>query len=288
MPFFTGIIQGNMTQKLQKTADNQEIPVQVFNPYAASKKYHYTFFAPSLELKGTVDSHWSMHWDLTDDAPFKLELASSPFIAFTFTQYGDFVTGIHTGVYSYTISGKGSLYGTLFKPTRFYELYQQSLSELTNKELSVASLFPVFGEGFGKRLLDENNDTDVIKIIENAVKSIKKSSNTKSSELVDKIMDYSISNPEDSITAITKQFGLSERTLHQLFHDTVGVGIKWVTTRDRLQKAMYIAAKSDAKPNWTSVALELGYSDQSHFINDFKKIIGMSPSRYHKLLARTK
>ena len=108
-----------MAKKLQNTAKKQEIPVQVFNPFEASKKYSYDYFLPSKELAHIIDSHWAMHWDLTNDEPFKLELASSPFIAFTFTQYGNFVTGIHTGVYSYTISGKGTLYGILFKPTRF-------------------------------------------------------------------------------------------------------------------------------------------------------------------------
>lgn len=277
-----------MVQKLQNTANNQDIPIQVFNPYAASKKYSYKYFEPTNALKGVVDSHWSMHWDLSVDTPFKLELASSPFIAFTFTQYGNFVTGIHTGVYSYTISGTGSLYGTLFKPTRFYELYQRPLNELTNKELSLASLFPMFDEEFNQRLLGVPDDTAAIKTIENAISSIPKTLYTKSSELVDKIMDYSMKNPNKSITQIAKQFEISERSLHRLFHDCMGVGIKWIVDRDRLQKAMYICAKSDAKPNWTSVAQDLGYSDQSHFINDFKKIIGMSPSRYYKLLARTK
>ncbi len=277
-----------MTKKLQNTAKNQEIPIQVFNPFAASKKYNYAYFKPSIKLENIIDSHWAMHWDLTNDEPFKLELASSPYIAFTFTQYGNFVTGIHTGVYSYTISGKGSLYGTLFKPTRFYELYQCSLSDLTNKELPVAPLFPVFNDDFSKSLHSASNDADAINTIESTINTITRATNTYSSELVDKITDYSIENPDIPIAQIAKHFGISERSLHQHFHDTMGVGIKWVTARDRLQKAMYIAAKSDTKPNWTVVALDLGYSDQSHFINDFKKIIGMSPSRYYKLLARTK
>lgn len=277
-----------MAQKLQNTAKNHEIPIQVFNPFAASKKYSYTYFEPSNKLKNIVDSHWSMHWDLTNDVPFKLELASSPFIAFTFTQYGNFATGIHTGVYSYTISGKGSLYGTLFKPTRFHELYLRSLSELTNKELPIALLFPLFDEDFTRELAGAIDEKTAIEAIENVISRIPQTADTKSSELVDKIMEYSMSNPDKSVSLIAKQFNMSERTLHLLFHDVVGVGVKWITARDRLQKAMHIAARSDTKPNWTTVAHELGYSDQSHFINDFKKIIGMSPSRYYTLLARTK
>lgn len=266
----------------------QEIPIQVFNPFEASKKYRYEYFKASEKLAHIIDSHWSMHWDLKGDEPFKLELASSPFIAFTFTQYGNFVTGIHTGVYSYTISGKGTLYGTLFKPTRFYELYQQSLSQLTNKEIPISALFSNFNDTFNKQLHGVSDDSQAIKIIENAIAKLPKTLNTSSSELVDRIIEYAIENPDLPLEQIAKHFAISERSLHQHFHDLMGVGIKWVTARDRLQKAMFIAAKSESKPNWTVVALELGYSDQSHFINDFKKIIGMSPSRYYRLLARTK
>ena len=31
-------------------------------------------------------------------------------------------------------------------------------------------------------------------------------------------------------------------------------------------------------------ALDLGYSDQAHLINDFRSIVGYSPSRYRSLL----
>ncbi len=274
-----------MAKKLQNTA---EIPIQVFNPFAASKKYAYKYFPPSKELQEVIDSHWSMHWDLTGDAPFKLELASSPFIAMTFTQYGNYLTGIHTGVYSYTIAGKGSLYGTLFKPNRFYNLYGQPLSELTNKELPLSSVFPTFDEKFNLDIRDAADDQKAIRTIEQAIGTLKKNYDGAATLLVGQITEYSMNDPEQSIQQIAKHFQMSERSLHKLFHDRVGAGIKWITARDRLQKAMFIAAKSDTKPNWTTVALELGYSDQSHFINDFKKIIGMSPSRYHKLLARTK
>jgi AraC-like DNA-binding protein len=32
------------------------------------------------------------------------------------------------------------------------------------------------------------------------------------------------------------------------------------------------------------MALDLGYSDQAHLINDFRSIVGYSPSRYRSLL----
>lgn len=277
-----------MAKKLQNAAKSQEIPVQVFNPFEASKKYSYQYIPPSKGLEDIVDSHWSMHWDLADEQPFKLELASSPYVAFTFTPYGSFVTGINTGVYSYTISGKGSLYGTLFKPTRFYQIYHRPLSELTNKEIPLTSVLPAFDEAFAGKIVALKDDHKAIAQIENIIRTLPKSQDISGPLLAEEIIGYSLQHPELTALQIARHFKMSERSLHKYFHDYVGAGIKWITVRDRLQKAMFIAAKSDTKPNWTNVALELGYNDQSHFINDFKRIIGMSPSRYYRLLARSK
>ncbi len=36
--------------------------------------------------------------------------------------------------------------------------------------------------------------------------------------------------------------------------------------------------------DFTSLALELGYSDQSHFIRDFKVMVGMTPAKYFESL----
>ena len=36
-------------------------------------------------------------------------------------------------------------------------------------------------------------------------------------------------------------------------------------------------------PDWSQVALELGYFDQAHLINDFRSIVGHLPAEYQKL-----
>ena len=49
--------------------------------------------------------------------------------------------------------------------------------------------------------------------------------------------------------------------------------------RYRLHEAAErIAEGRDA--DWAATALELGYSDQAHFIRDFKALIGASPAQY--------
>ena len=54
-----------------------------------------------------------------------------------------------------------------------------------------------------------------------------------------------------------------------------------LSKRYRLHEAAERVAKGE-EPDWSRLALELGYFDQAHFIKDFKSIIGKTPLEYAK------
>jgi AraC-like DNA-binding protein len=72
--------------------------------------------------------------------------------------------------------------------------------------------------------------------------------------------------------------GRSPRALQRLFREYVGVTPKWVLRRLRLQEAAERMA--DGTGDWAALALDLGYFDQAHFINDFRRVVGRSPAEY--------
>jgi AraC-like DNA-binding protein len=39
-------------------------------------------------------------------------------------------------------------------------------------------------------------------------------------------------------------------------------------------------ARTGQVPSWSSIAAELGYFDQAHFVRDFKAQVGMTPGQY--------
>ena len=82
-----------------------------------------------------------------------------------------------------------------------------------------------------------------------------------------------------SVDAVAQRVHVSGRTLQALFNKYVGVGLKWVLMRYRLVEAAELAARTP-DPDWATIALDLGYSHQSHFVNDFRKLIGKSPVQY--------
>jgi AraC-like DNA-binding protein len=85
---------------------------------------------------------------------------------------------------------------------------------------------------------------------------------------------------------LVERFGLNKRTL-RLFARYVGVSPKWVIQRYRLHEAAERLAAGEPAGH-AALAVQLGYSDQAHFVRDFKAIVGVSPAAYARAARRTK
>jgi AraC-like DNA-binding protein len=82
-----------------------------------------------------------------------------------------------------------------------------------------------------------------------------------------------------SVAALAREFELGTRWLQRLFDDYVGVGPKWVMRRCRLLEAAEQIGDGSAG-NLAALAARLGYFDRSHFVRDFKAVIGRAPTDY--------
>ena len=82
-----------------------------------------------------------------------------------------------------------------------------------------------------------------------------------------------------SVDDLVARYRMNKRTLQRLFAKYVGVSPKWVIQRYRLHEA---AERLAAEPSvaQSSLAADLGYSDQAHFVRDFKAVVGTSPAAY--------
>lgn len=84
------------------------------------------------------------------------------------------------------------------------------------------------------------------------------------------------------IGAIAEEAGLSKKKFAQIFSQQVGLGPKLYLRIARFQRVLSQIAHAPVV-DWSEVAEENGYYDQSHFIRDFGDFSGLSPSVYLKL-----
>jgi AraC-like DNA-binding protein len=81
------------------------------------------------------------------------------------------------------------------------------------------------------------------------------------------------------IGALAEELGWSRKRLVARFRDEVGLPPKTAARVVRFERARELAEQS-GRPDWARIALEAGYYDQSHLINDFHAIAGRSPETF--------
>lgn len=84
---------------------------------------------------------------------------------------------------------------------------------------------------------------------------------------------------DTGVTAMCELAGLGRRQLERRFRDAVGVGPALLATILRLRAVFDVIERDSARP-WTDAALAAGYFDQSHFIRDFRRLVGCTPTEF--------
>lgn len=82
-----------------------------------------------------------------------------------------------------------------------------------------------------------------------------------------------------TVREAAKYLGLSQRRFIQVFKAEVGMTPKLFSRIQRFQQTRTFIQQNPS-PNWTALALDFGYFDQSHLIREFIEFSGLSPTDY--------
>ncbi|MDX1983845.1 MAG: helix-turn-helix domain-containing protein [Bryobacteraceae bacterium] len=89
-------------------------------------------------------------------------------------------------------------------------------------------------------------------------------------------------NPDVTrIAALACAASLSHKRFIERFKAAVGITPKRYCRILRFQQAVRLAHRA-TESDWTRVAADCGYFDQSHFIRDFREFSGLTPAAYRK------
>lgn len=81
------------------------------------------------------------------------------------------------------------------------------------------------------------------------------------------------------VSEVARWCGLSQRRFIRVFDEEVGLTPKLFARVQRFQRALRLVEDGRGM-EWGSVALECGYFDQAHLINDFRGFSGVTPTAY--------
>lgn len=257
----------------------------ILHAAAGRQKFALSRFEPGGPLEPFVEHYWVVQYDLRDDPPYKQTVLSYPNVNLAF-EHDDrgrraLVYGIPAKPFVRELRSAGRVLGVKFRAGCFYPFLQRDVATLTGKNVAADE---VFGAGFGDwtdAVLDAGEGAAMAEAAEQALRALLPERDEQG-ELAGSIVRLTMGDRTIlKVEQLSERTGLSIRQLQRLFRKYVGVAPKWVIRRFRLQEAAERLEK-DEPLDWTELAAVLGYFDQSHFIKDFKSVVGRSPVEYGK------
>lgn len=249
-------------------------------PAADARRYRYERYHPSGDLEVYVEHYWVVEWDLRGQSPERAETLPHPSVHMVFQDGGrSRIRGPARAKFSVLLEGMGGVFAVKFTPAGFYPFAGATLSRLADRIVTLGDIFDTEAVELDHAVLAESTDEKRIHIIEEFLRS-RRPAEDENVRTISGIV-YAVQKERGilKVQDLVDRYGMKTRTLQRLFAKYVGVSPKWVIQRYRLHEAAEQLA-ADEHVNQVELALKLGYSDQSHFVRDFKAIVGVSPAAY--------
>lgn len=252
---------------------------------ADAARSRHVRYHPSPDLEPYVEHYWSVEWDYRGADPERVEILPHPSVHMTFEHRSDArIRGVTCGKFSRMLNDRGGVFAVKFAPGGFHPFLRAPVSSLTDTTASIAEVFGPHGAALARAVRSQRTDRSRIALVEEFLRTHRPEPDDNVGRVAAMVYavrkDRSILKVED----LAARHCTNTRALQRLFAEYVGVGPKWVIQRYRLHEAAERLASGAVQP--AELALDLGYTDQAHFIHDFKAVVGKPPAAYARSVYR--
>ena len=238
---------------------------------------------PSDATAEYVEHFWSVNWDLSDKPPHDSMVITFPSINLTHEWGTDgrrhgivlpanLIHGVVERVFTVTLSGRGAVVGARFRPGGFAARFRRDAGGLTGQIVHADD------ELFSKPVVFDDDIDAATAQLDCAIASVVEPDPVYATltTMMERIRDDEALQRADQVMELSPW---SSRTTQRVFRRYVGVPVKWVLTRYRLQQAALVI-ETDPDVDFAGLAVRLGWYDQAHFSNEFRSMLGCSPGEY--------
>ncbi|MEO8623475.1 MAG: helix-turn-helix domain-containing protein [bacterium] len=252
---------------------------------ADTQRYHHARYHPSADLELYVEHFWSVQWDLRDVAPERVESLPHPSVHMIFERNaGGRIAGVSRGKFSRMLEGQSGVFAEKFTPGGFYPFAGIPVSDLADTIVNVGDIFGSEGDALVLAVEAATDDATRVETIETFLRERRPAPDENVARISEIVYAAAADRTILKVEDLVERYSLSKRMLQRLFAKYVGATPKWVIQRYRLHEAAAQLA-AGGSVNQSTLALNLGYSDQAHFVRDFKTIIGTTPAAYAKAVS---
>jgi AraC-like DNA-binding protein len=237
---------------------------------------------PSPDLSDFIEQYWWVRWNVAE--PAVSEVLSYPSVHVVCEGADARVVGVVRGRFTRRLEARGEVFGIKFHPGMFRAFSSEPAFRLTNTTRPLSDELGERGPSLSRAIFATSTDLERAAVAENVLRDARPQRPADAALARDIVLRVRTDTSLQNVAAVARAAGMSDRALQRLFRDYVGVSPKWVVRRFRLQEAAERLAAGDETV--AAVAAALGYFDQSHFVRDFKSVVGRTPIDYMRMQRR--
>ena len=172
------------------------------------------------------------------------------------------------------------MFGVRFHPAMSHGLLRIPAALLRDQVVELESLWGQDARALEQRLAEAATREERIAVIEAALQP------PAGGTPVQRAAVWVVENRgEVSADELARHAGLSARQFRRLCIEQTGIGPKMLCRIVRFRAAANDAANRST--DWAGFALDHGYYDQAHFINEFREFSGLTPAEYVSVFYNT-
>lgn len=192
----------------------------------------------------------------------------------------NFIGGLHSQSYSVNSGTKPNYCIVVeFKPNTAKYFIHEKLNAFQNAVIDINEIWGKPASLLSQKIDREKSEEHKLEHIENFLLQQLKTSKI---SVVDTALQKILStNGFVKINELSQNAALSTAQFRKRFNEEVGTSPSQYSKIVRVNAALEMIEEN--KKSFTDLTYSLGYFDQSHFIKDFKNVVGLSPKNYQSL-----
>ena len=259
---------------------------------ASASRFTNERFPVDPRLRPWFSHLWTVDWDLPDDEPLESTVISFPGLHLTAEQgrpgelrHGvampaTLLHGTVSRVFRVRLAGRGAVVGAAFTAGGFPAWTGADAGPLADRVVFAPDNLGPALTTLHRRLAGLAPDQRASGLHDALLAAAGRCPPAPADEELTALVERVSDEPElVRVEQLVELSGWSARTLQRRFRRSLGVSPKWVLARCRLQEAA-LELERDPTTDLAALAVRLGWYDQAHLTNAFRRILGETPAQY--------
>lgn len=265
-----------------------DAPRGVLVPRLGQGRFSHDRQAPCAALAELVEHYWHVAWDMQGHPPQWQETLPHPNVHLVIEHDAEGIHGVHTARFTRLLSGQGFACGIKFRPAGFQPFLGRALATIADSKLAPDTVFGAAAADYAQHIRSCGDAQARFSAAEafllTHLPQLKIPADVARANAL--VAGIAADSGMLTVDALAERSGLNKRSLQRLFQHYVGVSPKWIIKRYRMHEAV-AQLQAGAPVKLAQLALDLGYFDQAHFINEFTALVGKPPGAYWRTVGLT-